>query len=89
MKLLRIETRSGQVRLTGLAPFPNLPAWIGSMRRDGWCVGDIWAMPFDEIALVDVVDAPDQPMERPEQDAQVRDLSKAIAFGRFRPPLES
>lgn len=90
MKLLRIETRSRQVRFVSLAPFPNLAAWIGTMRRDGWCVGDIWGMPFDEIALVDVVDAPDQEAERQNaaSEAQVHSLGQAIALGRFKPGVE-
>lgn len=90
MKLIRIETHSGQVRFVQLAPCPNLPAWIGAMRRDGWCIGDIWAMPFDEIALVDVIDVPEQSMAQPEAppDAQVHNLASSIAFGRFKPGLE-
>lgn len=91
MKLLRIETRSGQIRIVGLAPFPDLPAWISTMRRDGWCIGDIWAMPFDEIALIDVIDVPDQPAAKPEApaDSNVHNLAAAISFSHFKSPFES
>jgi hypothetical protein len=67
MKLLRVETRSGQVRFVALGPYPHLPAWVETMRRDGWLVGPEWAMPFDAVSLVDLVEASEQPSQNPSQ----------------------
>lgn len=85
MKILRIETRSGQIRVVQLAPYPDLPTWINVMRRDGWYIGTEWALPFDSIALIDVVEVENpgnSEKETPENsEASVHRLSNAIRGG--------
>jgi hypothetical protein len=66
MKLLRIETRSGQVRCVPLAPYRDLPTWVETMRRDGWLVAPQWAMPFDMVALVDLMETVEPAAQRGE-----------------------
>lgn len=93
MKAVRVRTRCGEVRICELPAGCDLPAWWMEMRAAGHVVGHRWAMPFDNIALADVVELPDQasqpnlPAEADVRRPSMADhISRLIQSGTFRPP---
>ena len=84
MKAVRVRTRCGEVRICELPAGCDLPAWWMEMRAAGHVVGHRWAMPFDNIALADVVEMADPRQQGLGGDIVGR-IVNAIDSG-YRPP---
>jgi hypothetical protein len=98
MKMVRIRTRTGEVRICGLAPYGDLPSWWHQTRFNGAIVGSAWCLPFDEIAAADLIDAADGPDDivrrhtealHDRQADEIGRTAAAIGAGLWRPPGES
>ena len=76
MKAVRVRTRCGEVRICELPAGCDLPAWWMEMRAAGHVVGHRWAMPFDNIALADVVEMADPRLE--SENAQRETASQYV-----------
>jgi hypothetical protein len=76
--------------MCGLANGQSLMEWWREAQAVGCVVGEHWAMPFSEIALVDLVlvadEAPTRPGEQCPGPNPVEVISNAIRGGRWVPP---
>jgi hypothetical protein len=101
MKTVRLRTKAGEIRFTSLAPFTELPSWWSETKFRGGVIGNNWCLPFDEIAVADLVDVPDNTglgageFQREQQrdlqlktDEQVRRMAAGIGAGLWTPPGE-
>jgi hypothetical protein len=96
MKTVRLRTKAGEVRFTSLAPFTDLPSWWHETKFRGGVIGNNWCLPFDEIAVADLVDVPEniglgsEEYQRAQAAAQreVARMAAGIGAGLWTPPGE-
>jgi hypothetical protein len=97
MKTVRLRTKAGEVRFTSLAPFTDLPSWWHETQFRGGVIGNNWCLPFNQIAVADLVEVPDnvglgagefQADLRSKTDEQVRRMAAGIGAGLWTPPGE-
>ena len=92
MKAIRIRTRDGEIRLCSFGGHDSLPSFWFEAKAVGHVVGENWAMPFDNIALMDVIEIADQAAAQlsndPERQHQIDRLAQGIAAGAWKPPSE-
>jgi hypothetical protein len=97
MKTVRLRTKAGEVRFTSLAPFADLPSWWHETKFRGGVIGNNWCLPFEEIAVADLADVPDntglgagefQAELRSRADEQVSRMAAGIGAGLWTPPGE-
>ena len=104
MKAVRIKTKDGDIRLCELPAGMDLPTWWQEMRSCGQIIGNRWAMPFDNIAIADLVDWPDPPREQHQDDPAIKrrvidaanqdsertigQMAHAIQTGAWHPPFD-
>src|SRR5271166_5054159 len=63
MRALRIRTRDGELRICTMGGHADLPSFWFEARAAGFIVGNAWAMPVDNIAIIDVIDIADEVTE--------------------------
>jgi hypothetical protein len=94
MKTVRLRTKAGEVRFTSLAPFADLPSWWHETQFRGGVIGNSWCLPFEEIAVADLVDVqePDQlprdVVDRELKNREIARLAAGIGAGLWVPPGE-
>jgi hypothetical protein len=93
MKTVRLRTKAGEVRFTSLAPFADLPSWWHETKFRGGVIGNNWCLPFEEIAVADLTEVPDNTglgagEFQSKADEQVRRMAAGIGAGLWTPPGE-
>ena len=97
MKAVRIKTKDGDIRLCELPAGMDLPTWWQEMRSCGHIVGNRWAMPFDNIAIADLVDLlnpahaerhQEPPAINQDSERVIGQMARAIGGGAWHPPFE-
>jgi hypothetical protein len=100
MKTVRLRTRAGEVRFTSLTPFADLPSWWHEMKFRGGVIGNNWCLPFDEIAVADLMEISEEkqtalgPMTQEqierfnEDQRRVARMAAGIGAGLWVPPGE-
>ena len=97
MRALRIRTRDGELRICTMGGHADLQSFWFEARAAGFIVGNAWAMPVDNIAIIDVIDVADEepePMtgqqgneQAHEHLAAINRMALGIAAG-WKPPHE-
>ena len=93
MKAIRVRTWDKEIRLCTLGAHPHAASFWFEAKACGHIVGEKWCMPFENAALIDVVEIPDelgqQNIEQGAQQSRGLDaLTGAIAAGVWKPPHE-
>ena len=94
MKALRIRTRDGELRICTMGGHADLQSFWFEARAAGFIVGNAWAMPVDNIAIIDVIDIADEQANEhntgqgKEHIDAINRMAYGLAAGAWKPTTE-
>ena len=91
MRALRIRTRDGELRICTMGGHADLQSFWFEARAAGFIVGNAWAMPVDNIAIIDVIELEDEHntgQQGKEHIDAINRMAYGLAAGAWKPPNE-